>query len=221
MSATTLIAPRKVRILTARHYDDIVVDAEGEGHSLFGEAMHYVVSKAQDSSYICEERKYVNIDGKILTGKPDLYDKILNVIEDYKTKSVWTYVFNKEDWEKQLNIYAFLIDSDLYPVKGLLAVVYFKDWYESEKLKFSNYPEFNPFVFNVPLWTREEREKYVISRMKYHTEVEELEDDDIPECTQKNDIKTTTHLLYTAKQTKQEHIEYCQRKNRQMYFVQI
>jgi hypothetical protein len=82
MSATTLIAPRKVRILTARHYDDIVVDAEGEGHSLFGEAMHYVVSKAQDSSYICEERKYVNIDGKILTGKPDLYDKILNVIED-------------------------------------------------------------------------------------------------------------------------------------------
>jgi hypothetical protein len=41
----------------------------------------------------------------------------------------------------------------------------------------------------VPLWSHVERENYVFERMKYHTEVEKLQDDDIPECAPKERFK--------------------------------
>jgi hypothetical protein len=190
ISVTQLDTPPKVRLLTHRHKDDIVIDAEGEGHALFGEAMHYVIEKAQDKTYIKGTRISKIIHDKILTGKFDLYDKFEARIEDYKTASVWTFIFNKDKWEKQLNCYQYLVKNVLkLHVSGLVAVVYFKDWYELESVKYDEYPPFNPYVFNVDMWDEQKQISYITERIDEHKKWEEKPDDEIPECTPKERFK--------------------------------
>lgn len=175
--------PPKIRLLTIRHSDEIEVDVVDQAHALFGEAFHYVITKAQDDTYIAEKRIMAIVQGKVFTGKPDLYDKLDNIIEDYKTASVWTYIFNKDDWERKLNCYAWLERTVCErEVKGLLAVVYFKDWRRSELLRNDQYPKCNLLWFSPRLWRQSDQKHFIESHIRDHKRCEIYPDDEIPVC---------------------------------------
>jgi len=186
ISVTSLALPPRVRVLTARHWGDITMDVADRPHSLFGEAIHYVVSKAADNSYVSEERIECKVSNRILTGKPDLYDKIEQVIEDYKTTSVFHFMHDKEDFEIQLNVYAWLETEVMHrPVKRILNVVYMKDWRLSELYKYQNYPSRNLKKWYPKLWTTQEQKRYIESRIEEHSKYDALKDEEQPLCTER------------------------------------
>lgn len=186
ITVSGLHLPPKIRLLTIRHSNEIEVDVVDQAHTLFGEAFHYVVTKAQDDTYIAEKRVMTVIQDKIFTGKPDLYDTINYIVEDYKTASVWTYMFNVEEWETKMNCYAWLERTVNHrKVKGLLAVIYFKDWRRSELLRYPNYPKRNLLWITPPLWDIAKQEKFINTRIQFHKAPEAAHDDYIPACSRK------------------------------------
>jgi len=189
ISATALDMPPRVRILQARHWDEIEVEVSEECHKLWGTLLHKKITEMQDSEiYMIEQRislpfQILNIK-KTLVGRPDLYHKKLGIIEDYKTTSVWSYIFNKEEWDKQLNVYAYLINEALgLPVNDLMIVIFFKDWYQTESQKYKDYPKTNPCIYKPRLWTKKEQYDYIANRIVMHGEAESLPDDQLPICT--------------------------------------
>tara|TARA_R100001594_G_scaffold17047_3_gene34895 strand:+ start:97 stop:729 length:633 start_codon:yes stop_codon:yes gene_type:complete len=106
-------------------------------------------------------------------------------IQDYKVTSVWSVIPTKdnpngykEDWEYQLNSYAWLGRKNGYRAKKLQIIAILRDHqkskgFQSYKEK-GNYPYLPIKVIDIPLWTDEEQDKYVLDRVETHQEADML-----------------------------------------------
>jgi len=179
ISVTTLIDSPRVRIMKENFDDKIEVDAVDMIWALFGTAVHSVLESSQQSeNIITEERLYSDIDGWLLSGALDRQEISGNeaTIIDYKVTSVWSVIYGKPDWEKQLNCYAYLLDDKFafstMNVKSLKICAILRDWNRRESERKQDYPQ-APIVFvDVPLWSYEERIKYIKERMRLHQEAQ-------------------------------------------------
>ena len=179
ISVTTLIDSPRVRIMKEQYHDQIEVDAVDMIWSLFGTAVHSVLENTEDSENdITEERLYSEIDGWLLSGAIDRQERIGNeiCIVDYKVTSVWSVIYGKIEWERQLNCYAYLVDDkhafDKSNVTSLKICAILRDWNRRDSERKEGYPK-APIVFvDVPLWSYEDRLKYMKERMKMHQDAQ-------------------------------------------------
>jgi len=184
ISATALISPVRQSILKIRHWNELVEDVSDSGWRLFGEAMHYVVTKANQKDNIVEKRLEYKVDSIIVSGKPDIYIPTEKTIEDYKITSVWSVIYaNHDDWEKQLNIYAFLHRVNGDKIEKLRVIAFLRDFNQRKALTELNYPESQIVEVPIKLWTLEEQEKYILDRVEKTLEARRLSDDKLPICT--------------------------------------
>jgi hypothetical protein len=182
-SATSLLkSPRQLQ-LYKRNYDKIQEDVSDRVWSLLGQAAHNVLEKHGDDSSLTEERLYVNIGDKVLSGQVDHYHD--GVITDYKVTSVWTIMKQSkiEDWTKQLNTYAFIFKRNRYTVNRLQIIAILRDWSETEKLRYSNYPESPIVAVPITLWEDVVQEAYITDRIELHNSAEKLPSVGLPPCT--------------------------------------
>jgi hypothetical protein len=108
------------------------------------------------------------------------------MISDYKVTGSWSVMNEKSDWHKQLNMYAWLVENVKgQTVKGLQIVAIIRDWSRRDAQVKEHYPKSPVTVINIPLWSQEEREAYVKSRLKLHNDAyfSANSDDKLPECT--------------------------------------
>jgi len=180
-SVTELLKPTKQFILNKRHYKEIVQDASEMIWMVLGSAIHRVLEAADVDNSISEERLSLTVDGAVITGGFDLYKD--GIITDFKFTGVWNYTSDsrREEWEKQLNLYAYLLRQHGFEVKELQIVAIFRDWQKSRSQSNPGYPQ-QVETIKLKLWEDAAVLSFLRERISELRSFAELTDDMIPEC---------------------------------------
>ena len=174
-SVTQLIDSPRVRLLRKQHDDEIEEDCCDMVWSVLGTAVHKMFEQHQPEGHVVEERLFAKVGNYTISGAIDLQrseaDNSVTLV-DYKTTSVWSVVYGKQEWHRQLNFYAWLAEQkDGVEVSALQIVAVLRDWQRS-KAGEANYPEAPIVVVEIPSWTKEERQAYVEERVSLHTQAD-------------------------------------------------
>jgi hypothetical protein len=196
-SVTGLLRPAREIMLQKRYKDEI--DAAPFTHdkleknlkSFKGTAIHnhfeYMLrrfmNKNRKKGYLIERRIWDRINGRKVSGK---FDAFLNgCLYDWKTTSVWKRIFGDwTDFEKQLNLYAYLLGICGVEVKMLSIIAWYLDW---DKMKVWNDPEYpkneiEQIVFG-DLWKTADQKSFLYERIDHMKANEERPDDKLDFCT--------------------------------------
>jgi hypothetical protein len=188
ITVTQILNSPRIVNLTRKHWNDLEEDASDYVWSLFGSAVHNILEHGRDDHHVVEQRLHIDFDGWSISGAIDLQEVYEDgvVISDYKVTGSWAVMNEKSDWHKQLNMYAWLVENVKgQTVKGLQIVAIIRDWSRRDAQVKEHYPKSPVTVINIPLWSQEEREAYVKSRLKLHNDAyfSANSDDKLPECT--------------------------------------
>jgi hypothetical protein len=159
-----------------------------------GTALHSLVERnlkayrAIDPHYDLEKRLSWDfpIEDKLrtLSGQYDiLYNE--KVMTDIKTAKVWKLTFDPDlvSWTQQQNIYAYLSMINGLRVESINVLIFFKDWAVAQAMRTANYPR-EPIEWReLPMWSDGEQYGFIQDRLHLHVACEDLEDEDLPQCT--------------------------------------
>ena len=192
LSVTQIIDSPRVRVLREKHEDEIVTDVSEMVWPLVGQALHHVVEQGADSEHLPEERLFLNVNGWTISGGVDLQclgvepdGTVAVIISDYKLTSAWAIMNNKADWERQLNLYAHLVEKAKGDrVKGLEIIAVCRDWNRHEAGYKEGYPKAPISIVPQRLWDEAERLSYLEARVALHQEAERRQEwgESLPEC---------------------------------------
>lgn len=216
LSATQLINSPKVVALTSKFETELEQDVSDMVWSLFGSAIHGVLEHGKDDNHLVEERLHAEVDGYRISGAIDL--QIVNEagisIRDYKTTSAWAVMNDKVEWEQQLNIYAWLVETvKKTPVTDLGIVAIIRDWSRRDAGTKEGYPEAPIKELPITLWPYEQRQEFIANRIASHSAAEfALETEtELPECTpQEMWEKPTVWALKRAGKLRASSLHYTQ-----------
>lgn len=184
LSATTLIKPPQMRVLQKRYGEDKKNPIDNLW-SVFGTAVHNVMEKNASEGVVSERHLSREMFNTVVHGTVDHYEN--GVISDFKVTSCFKYVKKDfEDWERQLNIYAYLLRMDGVAVNKLQIIGIFRDWSKNQALRNKDYPQQAIQTIPIKLWTEKEAKEYIQSRVEAHLEAEDLSDEELPPCTEKD-----------------------------------
>ena len=172
LSATELLNSPQIVQLKRKHWDDLEEDVADKIFALFGTAMHSILEHGKTDGSVVEQRLHINVDGWDISGAIDLQEINPNgiSIKDYKTTGAWAVMNEKIDWEQQLNIYAYLVEKvKNVPVTDLAIVAIIRDWSKRDAQIKDYYPNAPIKVISIPLWTFEERERFIKHRIQLHS----------------------------------------------------
>ncbi len=112
-SVTELMSPPKIRRLREQFDDQIEVDVTSMLASQFGTFMHGKLEAKEIAGFINEERLFTEVNGMTISGQIDLQEELDGGIgiTDYKFVKAWSVMMNKSDWETQLNVYKWLVET--------------------------------------------------------------------------------------------------------------
>lgn len=192
ISVTELINPPKVRVLTKRNYDNIVVKASTLLNVTVGNQVHDGIETACRTG-ISERRLSIDVKGWKISGGMDHYND--GTLSDWKTANKWKTMLSAdngrlEEFENQLNVYAHILRSHDIPVNKLKVWIWFKDWNKGEHTSAlkkgaifdnyykSGYPEREWLHLDLKLWSHEEAKSYIEERVRLHQEAEKA----LPDC---------------------------------------
>jgi len=118
---------------------------------------------------VCNEQRISkDIFGITLSGQVDRYEVENKTIADYKVTSVWSILLGlKPEWEKQLNLYKFLLEFEGHPVEQLKIHAVLRDW-QVGKAAQANYPAIPFMTLDVPVWDNKKISKYTEERVAIH-----------------------------------------------------
>ena len=188
ISATELINSPQIVQLKAKYDDQLETDVVDNIWSIFGTAVHGVLEHGKGDNHIVEERLFIDHNGWLISGAIDLQTVEPDglVIQDYKVTGAWSVMNEKEDWVRQQNIYAWLVEKVKgIKVKKIQIVAIIRDWSRRDAVNREGYPTTPVVVLDLDLWPFEKREAYVEERIKAHAEASLAAEmgDDLPECT--------------------------------------
>jgi len=168
-------SPRRA-ILKKQSWNDIELDISSLLPSLMGTALHKMFEEGsgKEESHVSEERIFVKLNGWIVSGQIDtqiVHDKI--IVQDYKSTSAWAVMNEKKDWERQTNLYAYLVEKDKgKEVEAVEIVAFIRDWSRRDAERNPDYPQCMIVTLRPPLWSMEERERYLLERLDLHATAE-------------------------------------------------
>lgn len=126
----------------------------------------------------------------IVSGTQDFYQKSTKTLKDHKVTSVIKGDKIQDAWEKQLNIYAYMLRQSGEEVERIQVNVFFRD-YNKMREKWmpkknvgagANYPKAPIRVYDIRIWSDAECLKYLQQRVHLHYMAEQGV---VPECTNK------------------------------------
>ena len=226
ISTTRLITPPRIRVLEARHWENLTEDVADKIFALLGSSVHHVIERAVTDEDIAELRLFHEVNGWTLSGQFDLLTSKGELI-DFKVTSAWAALDalknGKAEWEQQLNVLDYLsrhTDHSLknylgktLKVKSLSIMAILRDWSKMKTMTSKDYPRKQVVMIPVRQWSEEEQDNFVLARIKAHQEAEVGE---LPVCSakerwrkddkyaiMKDGRKTALRLLDTKDQVKQ------------------
>lgn len=186
ISATSLLQPPQKRVLESRHHSKIVTDVSDNIFSLLGQVVHGILERSATSNEVPERRLTIMVRGKEVSGQADLFESLHasgGLLSDYKTVSVAAFqAGDKDSWEQQLNIYAYLFAKHGIEVKQLQIVAIFRDFSKRKARRDREYPQSGVMLIPIPLWPLAKTEAFIDERARLHLEAEALPDDKLSPC---------------------------------------
>ena len=92
-------------------------------YALLGTAIHERLEEHNNDRFISEKRIFIDIDGVVISGRIDVYDKETKELWDYKTTSEYAVILAKQgkkwEWNLQLNMYKIMLEELGYEVRDL------------------------------------------------------------------------------------------------------
>jgi hypothetical protein len=133
-----------------------------------------------ESRYEFETHVTLEVNGWVVSGTVDLYDKIDKRIQDYKVTSTYMYTTPeaRKKWKLQVNTYAYMLRKKGYEVLGADIIGIFRDW-SRKKVGKPNYPPLQVMTMEIMLHKQEDLEKWILHRVKLHQKAHE---GDFPPC---------------------------------------
>lgn len=199
-SVTELMSPPKIRRLREQYDDQIEIDVTSLLASQFGTFMHGKLEAKEVEGYVNEERLFTEVDGITISGAIDLQQYTADgvIIIDYKFVKAYSVMMNKIDWEVQLNIYKWLVESVKHTkVVGLQICAFVKDFNKFETSK-EGYPQAEAVMIDIPVWDSVKTEMYVRSRLEMHRNAKVAHDfgEELQPCTDEERwAKETTYAV--------------------------
>jgi hypothetical protein len=188
ISATELINSPRIVQLKRLNEEYLEEDVSDRIWAIFGTAIHAVLEHGKDHNHLVEERLHAVLDGWSISGAIDL--QIVEEggihVSDYKTVSVWSVMNEKIEWEQQLNIYAWLVETvKKVPVTGLSIVAIIRDWSRRESTLKEEYPNAPVKEIPITVWPYEQRTQFIQERLAKHSEALLAAEtkEDLPLCT--------------------------------------
>jgi len=143
-----------------------------------------------------EQRVEKEIIDFVISGK---YDLVLDgVLNDYKSTSVWTYIFdsNADNYVKQGSIYKWLspdkITSDYININYI-----FTDWSAAKaRADVKSYPQLKTITKKYPLWSIEETENWIMNKIEAYKSLIDTPQEELPHCTDEELWATQTTYKY-------------------------
>ena len=179
ISVTQLIDSPRIAQLQKQFADQQSRDAVDFVWSRFGTSVHTMFEESlKGSDVITEERLFTETQGWKLSGAIDAQEVTPDgvIISDFKVTSVWSVVFDKSSWHKQLNVYAYLVrKAKGQAVRKVQIVALLRDWVRRKAEEGGDYPSAPIVIIDIPLWSDEEQDDYVESQMKAHIEAANTE----------------------------------------------
>ena len=168
-SVTELMSPPQVRRLREKHEAIIEQDVSDMLWQLLGSALHVVLERGQTPGHITEERLFKEVDGVRISGAIDLQEETPTgiIITDYKFTSAWAVMQDKVEWQQQLNIYKWLVETvKRKKVVGLKICALVRDFsrYETKE----GYPKAPIEMVDIPMWDAVKTETYIRERLEMH-----------------------------------------------------
>ena len=183
VSATRIIDSPRVSKLAREYYSEMEHDANRNVMAMLGTAIHNIMEEHSPEDWMVEERLFATIptpDGeKVLSGQIDALEPVKDgvIIHDYKVMTAWKFKTDFKSFEKQGNIYAYLLRKNGYNPVGFNIWGFVRDWAESYAKRDEAYPQTIWNKIELPLWDEEECERYVLERASLHFS------DELHECT--------------------------------------
>ena len=168
ISATALKDSPRVHRLKREFRDQIEYNKLSRGFAKLGDAWHHHMEMYAPDNWITERRFYAQVDDKVVSGAIDAIQPDIGGVNiwDYKVMPAWKAQTDLVEFERQLNIYAFLLrQNDMQPLRLFISAV-IRDW--SDKRVSGSYPETMFPTFEMKLWPEEEAEEYVKQRLSLH-----------------------------------------------------
>jgi hypothetical protein len=153
---------------------------------MLGSALHVVMERGKTPGFLSEERLFVEIDDVLVSGAIDLQESTPAgiVITDYKFTSAWAVMQDKIEWEQQLNVYKWLVETvKREKVCGLRICALVRDFNRHESKP--GYPNAPIHMVDIPMWDSVKTETYVRERLEMHRNAKVSADfgEELPACT--------------------------------------
>jgi hypothetical protein len=176
ISVTTLIDSPRIRLMREHFADLREVDVTDMIWPLFGTAVHHVLESSEPSDdIVLEERLFTKVNDWVLSGAVDHQKINRNTVEitDYKVTSVWSVIHGKIDWERQLNVYAYLVQKNKgLRVTKLSICAVLRDWNKRDAANKPDYPQTPVVIVDIPMWDEKDRIDYIHKRIWLHQDAQ-------------------------------------------------
>lgn len=173
-TVTELLLPPRILALRREHGPELTEDAGDRIWSLLGQCAHLILARAaQGTPMLAEERLKATVANNVISGQLDHFDIDVAVLSDYKVTSVWKVKDGVPDeWEQQLNCYAYLLRANGHEVHAIQIVAILRDWSKLERLRSGgDYPKSQVKVMPVLLWDQDRQESFIAERAGFHNAV--------------------------------------------------
>jgi hypothetical protein len=199
-SVTEIMAPPKIKRLREQYNDQIKQDVSDMLWNLLGSALHVVMERGVTDGWTMEERLYKEVDGVTVSGAIDIQQETPEgvVIIDYKFTSAWAVMQEKEEWQQQLNVYKWLVETvKRKKVIGLKICALVRDFNRHETKE--GYPKASIEMVDIPMWDSVTTEAYVRERLNLHRDAKVSADfgDELPACSDTDRWQSET--IYAVK----------------------
>ena len=199
-SVTEIMAPPKIKRLREQYNNQIKQDVSDMLWNLLGSALHVVMERGVTDGWTMEERLYKEMDGVTVSGAIDIQQETPEgvVIIDYKFTSAWAVMQEKEEWQQQLNVYKWLVETvKRKKVVGLKICALVRDFNRHETKE--GYPKASIEMVDIPMWDSVTTEAYVRERLNLHRDAKVSADfgDELPACSDTDRWQSET--IYAVK----------------------
>jgi len=153
-------------------------------HDRLENYLYRFMGKNPEGGYLIEKRLWDRILDRKISGKFDVFLK--GTLYDWKTCSAWKRLFESyEDWITRLNLYAYFLRTWGVQVDRICIIAWYMDW-DKFKAKDKGYPNTEVEGIHLDeLWDPEEQERFMMHRITEQIDAENVPDDDLPYCTDK------------------------------------
>jgi hypothetical protein len=135
------------------------------------------IGEKLDDNVMKEVNLTLKINGMIVSGTFDRYQKDTEHLQDYKQCKAIQFTFPEfmKTWKYQLNTYAVMLREEGIGVKKITVHPFFKDWSKIHTLRDRSYPKHIYVAVDIPIADHDRMMNYLRGRVDLHRRAEQGE----------------------------------------------